>query len=165
MVLAVLKGGAAPTEVSLGISLSSAFMLHAGSAWSGRLALAEAVGPVRVRVMAEGGMESVGDAGLTYQLTSAGGAVAVLIPLLQGSARVEVEPQAGADWIGQQLESGRTLSALGAHCDAVGLVSYSMGAVRIGTELSAGVQMLPLNGVVTNHFIGGATLFAGLGFF
>ena len=158
------KGGAGPTEVSVGLSISSGFMLHSGSAWGGRLAVARAVGPVRVRLAAGAGVQSIGDAGLDYQLVTVGAAAAVLFPVLRGPVRIEVGPQGGTDWMHQQLGSGRSLDALAGHWEAVGLLSHPVGAVQVGTELSGGMQTFPLNGAMANRFMGGVTLFAGLGF-
>lgn len=158
------KGGLGPNEVTLGVSFASGVMSHDVGGFTARLALARAVGPIRLRLMVEGGRTGVADAGLNYDLLSLGASLGVMVPLVWTPARLEAGAQVGGDWLNQVLESHRTLNALAGHGEGLVMLSYPVGVVRVGMELAAGAQHFPLNGIPSTRFHATGSLFGGLEF-
>jgi uncharacterized caspase-like protein len=155
------KGGRGPNELSAAVSFASGVMKHDVGGLTGRVAVARAVGPVRLRLTMEGGRQGVTDRGLSYDLSSLGASFAVLVPVVWTPARLEVGAQGGGDWLNQLLESGRTLNAVDAHGEGLVMLSYPVGVVRVGMEVAAGVRHFPLNGSTRDRFFATGALFGG----
>jgi hypothetical protein len=157
------KGGQV-YELTGGFSIASGTMLHQSVAFGGQVAVSRRLGPIRARLAFDYGQSLVTDAGLNYNLITTGGDVAVLYPFLpEGGFRVDAGIQLGAAWASQFVQGGPTLGALELNGGGLLSLSYPVGAVRIGTDLSAGTQRTVVNDAPAYRFTAGALITVGMG--
>jgi len=88
----------------------------------------------------------------------------VLVPLTSMPGRLEVGAQAGADWMYQVLQSGRSLNALAGHWEALLQLSFPFGPVRVGTQVAAGIERFPVDSGPPNQFFATGAVVAGVEF-
>ncbi len=156
------KGGASPLGVFGGLELASGSMLHQGVAWGGSLGVSHRFGPVRVRASFDYGQSTVSDAGLVYGLITTGGSLALLVPVLpEGGFRIEPGLQGGCGWTTQLIQGGPSLGALNLTGGGIISISYPVGPLRVGTDVTAGVQRFWVDGAPALHFSAGALLTLG----
>jgi hypothetical protein len=156
------KGGASILGLYGGVELTSGSMLHEGVAWGGQIGISHRFGPIRARVAFNYSQSTVDDAGLTYGIITTSGTAALLVPLLpEGGFRFEPGLQGGCGWTTQLIQNGPALGAFTVTGGGLVSMSYPVGVLRIGTDLSAGVQRFVLDSAPVVRFSGGAMLTVG----
>jgi hypothetical protein len=117
-----------------------------GVAPMGRIGLRQELGPVGLRVRFDAMGTSVTDQWLRYDLLYFGGAASVLFPLTASRLLVEAGPELGWGYATQRLPDRQSFaSGVGWGGGAV-MVTYPLGAVRLGLDASVGAQAFKLNG-------------------
>jgi len=142
------KGGAPSFEALGAVGVGAGFLPRAGGVFSGRLGLAAPIGPLRLRLQGSLNGQSVADRGFLYDMTTVGGALAVLWPLGPDDGfRLDLGAQLGLGWATQKKEAGAPHTAWIGSGDVLLLGSYPVGFVRLGTEVTLGANRFRLNGV------------------
>ena len=143
--LARSKGGPKPGLVFAGFGGSQVGPGGFGTLPAMRLGVRKEVGPVGVRVRLDYGARAVNDAGLRFDLSYTGGALAALYPVNASRILVEVGPEIGGGYAWQRLRDRRSFGSALGYAGLAAMATAPLGPVRVGLDAGAGVQVMRLN--------------------
>jgi len=158
------KGGPKPGLVYAGGGMYSVALSGFGVAPAVTVGLRKEVGPVGLRIRLDFAAKPVDDQGLTYDYKVFAGSLAALFPLNTGAILIEAGPELGAGYVTQTLTDRRTYSSAIWTAGLAMLVTFPVGPVRLGLDLSAGGQLFTLNNATTFKPAASLALVALVGF-
>jgi hypothetical protein len=155
------KGGPKPGLIYTGLGAGYMGLPGFGVAPSMRIGARKELGPVGLRLRLDYMLNnSVDDAGLRYDFTYQGGALAAYLPVNTGKVLIEAGPELGYGYAIQKLEDSRQFSS-GVFGAGVALMAPApVGPVRVGLDVSVGAQAFKLNEQNTVRPAGSAALLA-----
>lgn len=158
------KGGPKPGLVYAGGGVYSVGLSGFGVAPAVTIGLRKEVGPVGLRIRLDFAAKPVDDQGLSYDYKVFSGSLAALFPLNTGAILVETGPELGAGYATQTLADRRTYTSAIWTGGLALLVTFPVGPLRLGLDVSAGAQLLTLNNATTLKPAASLALVALVGF-
>jgi hypothetical protein len=143
--LARAKGGPKPGLLFAGVGVTAIGLPGFGVAPAARVGVRKEVGPLGVRVRLDYLGKSVTDAGLRYDLSYVGGAVAALYPLNASRILVEAGPEVGYGYAWQRLEDRRSFGSSLFRAGLGTMVTAPLGPARVGIDASLGLDVMRLD--------------------
>ena len=154
--LARAKGGPKPTLLYAGGGGLVVGLSNGGVAPAAIIGARQEWGPVGIRITLGFGAKSVDDQGLIYDYKNFSGSLGALFPLNDSALLVEAGPAVGYGYVSQTLADRRSFSSGAWTFGGALLLSGPVGPIRLGLDVSAGIQLLTLNN--TTSVLPAATL-------
>ena len=141
------KGGPAPLIAFAGGGVTAVPLAGFGVAPAARVGIRKELGELGLRIHAELARKDVTDQALRYSFWSAGGAAALVLPLLDGPVFVEGGLLGGYSlaWQSVQTGQGGSYTGSGPLAGAVLQATMRVGRVRLGLDLQGEARFFRLN--------------------